>query len=796
MLKRFRFLLPGMLILGSAASAQWVAQQSNFPAGVAPHTISAVNEQVAWAFGFKLTNGGFSECTWFSRTLDGGQTWTAERSILPDTAWITSIQALSADTAWISVMTNSITTNAGPYRTVDGGKTWEHRASGFDTVKTFFHFLHFFDANDGIAVLDPVSNYPLIYTTDDGGASWQRLPDADNIPLLYREWLNIHMYSVAEGVIYIGTGMPTGGRILKSSDRGKSWSVSKCDFPTTDDVMIWPGFKDADNGMIAALTPGARGVGAAITHDGGSTWRITSPPPISAHFATSIPGTAAGYLVAGANWWSPSLPIYPGSAFTLDNGDTWTKIDDTPYNNPVFASRHVGWVGDPNSTIIYKWQIGQQAALGCYPRKPLNFNPTMAGGVSQSQEVSLTNYGQAPLVISELSTGSNASIKREFALPLTLYSLQTARIRISFVPVTGGKITDSVLVVSNAANTPNYGIHFEGEGVALAPAQAGLLYGISANSLYTIDPATAQATLIGKSPFTSLQGLAVEPASLTLTSPSATATFTYCYGLDGATATTAAILGILPVGYLRAIAFKADTLFGATPTGKFYRLNLPAAEATLLGTAPGVFYLSISVQPGTGHIFASIQSTDSKIKDVIATVNPADGDTTLLGATGDGKVTPSIAFSPGGILYGLKGTGTEVNTLVTIDPKNGTATLIGSTGVSGLRAIAWAPGTTFVKEQIETVPCTFSLMQNYPNPFNSQTTLEFTLEQSGWVRMEVCNLLGERVAVLADGSLPMGKHQVAWAGHDHTGRAVPSGIYYITLRSGQHCERRKMLLLR
>ena len=88
-------------------------------------------------------------------------------------------------------------------------------------------------------------------------------------------------------------------------------------------------------------------------------------------------------------------------------------------------------------------------------------------------------------------------------------------------------------------------------------------------------------------------------------------------------------------------------------------------------------------------------------------------------------------------------------------------------------------------------PGVFALKQNYPNPFNPSTTLEFDLARQAGVRLEVYNLLGERVALLMDGVLNAGTHQVRFdASH------LPSGIYFCRLSAGGSVETRKLVLLR
>jgi len=89
------------------------------------------------------------------------------------------------------------------------------------------------------------------------------------------------------------------------------------------------------------------------------------------------------------------------------------------------------------------------------------------------------------------------------------------------------------------------------------------------------------------------------------------------------------------------------------------------------------------------------------------------------------------------------------------------------------------------------------LKPNFPNPFNATTVIPFELNQPGLVRIEIYNLQGQRVALLADSYFATGKHQVHWNGVDATNLPVTSGVYLIRMRhAGNLSATHKMLLLR
>jgi len=74
------------------------------------------------------------------------------------------------------------------------------------------------------------------------------------------------------------------------------------------------------------------------------------------------------------------------------------------------------------------------------------------------------------------------------------------------------------------------------------------------------------------------------------------------------------------------------------------------------------------------------------------------------------------------------------------------------------------------------IPRTYQLLQNYPNPFNPSTTIEYHLPQSGFVRLQIFNILGQPVISLLNEQQTAGIYRLNW---DATGH--PSGVYYYQL---------------
>jgi hypothetical protein len=89
------------------------------------------------------------------------------------------------------------------------------------------------------------------------------------------------------------------------------------------------------------------------------------------------------------------------------------------------------------------------------------------------------------------------------------------------------------------------------------------------------------------------------------------------------------------------------------------------------------------------------------------------------------------------------------------------------------------------------IPENWALHQNYPNPFNASTAISFALPRDSHVRLDVYNILGQRVATLADEFMDAGEHRVIWSDDSNA-----SGVYFYRLQADDFTATRKMTLLK
>ena len=82
------------------------------------------------------------------------------------------------------------------------------------------------------------------------------------------------------------------------------------------------------------------------------------------------------------------------------------------------------------------------------------------------------------------------------------------------------------------------------------------------------------------------------------------------------------------------------------------------------------------------------------------------------------------------------------------------------------------------------IPETFALKQNFPNPFNPTTRISFAVPQESQVKLEIYNMLGQKVRTLLDDRMEPGVYEnVIWDAKDDKGNTLGNGIYYLVMIS-------------
>jgi len=98
---------------------------------------------------------------------------------------------------------------------------------------------------------------------------------------------------------------------------------------------------------------------------------------------------------------------------------------------------------------------------------------------------------------------------------------------------------------------------------------------------------------------------------------------------------------------------------------------------------------------------------------------------------------------------------------------------------------------TGLEVEWDNIPDKFVLNPNYPNPFNPSTSITFGLPEESHVRLEVFNLIGERIRLLVDENIKAGYHRTVFEAF-----GLPSGMYYYVLTAKNKVLSGKMLLIK
>ncbi len=94
------------------------------------------------------------------------------------------------------------------------------------------------------------------------------------------------------------------------------------------------------------------------------------------------------------------------------------------------------------------------------------------------------------------------------------------------------------------------------------------------------------------------------------------------------------------------------------------------------------------------------------------------------------------------------------------------------------------------------IPAGYELMDPYPNPFNPVMHIEYHLPRASEILLEVYDVLGQRIKIVASGLQVAGSHKTTWQAVNERGAPVASGIYLIRMVSNGQITLKKAILLR
>ena len=329
-----KLMFVGLLLL---AAPSWTPQ----PTGVTARFrgISAVNDRVAWASG----SGGT-----IARTHDGGASWQQLNIPGAEKLDFRDIDAVSEEIAFVLSIGSGESSRI--YKTVDAGKTWTLQFTNADP-KAFFDAMAFWNADRGIAFSDSVGGQLVILRTEDGGSHWSRVAAAGLPPALENEGAfaasgtNVAVFGTDH--VWIGTGAAAVARVLRSTDGGRTWTAASTPLAAGASSGIFSvAFRDALHGIVVGgdYRKEAEAVdNAALTDDGGKTWRAVKGLSGFRSVVAYVPGSTSELIAVGPQ----------GAEYSTDDGRTWTAFTGA-YGLHTFAfarQNRIGWGAGEKGSI-------------------------------------------------------------------------------------------------------------------------------------------------------------------------------------------------------------------------------------------------------------------------------------------------------------------------------------------------------------------------------------------------------------------------------------------------------------
>ncbi|KAA3598083.1 MAG: choice-of-anchor D domain-containing protein [Calditrichaeota bacterium] len=465
------------------------------------------------------------------------------------------------------------------------------------------------------------------------------------------------------------------------------------------------------------------------------------------------------------------------STHVLQNGKILTGGFAQPqqFSNPKFTFARFENSFDLQSPVIES--------------KMVKFDSTFTGN-SNSAFLKIKNTGFGNLVVNNFIISSPFAFNPNFNLqiPFTIAPSDSVNIELDFYPALVGNNFGTLTIFSNTGML--YDVALEGFGIGSVISNSDSLdFGLAKAEWG--EEVEKTVTL----PIENLGNSVLEIYSLNFTNP-----VNAKFNSDAS----------LPIQIQPNSIYNLPVKFGTNITGDFVgsleiTTNdfLQNTKTVALTAMSGFYYPSISVQSDTinfGNIILN-QGQAAIGYDFVNIFNSGDGILKITDLSLSGQNFSNFIFNESLPIilqpsesYGIGITFTSLNLgsfeanleIVSND-------LVNSNEFVNLFAEVVL---TDSKESSNSVPKDFTLLPNYPNPFNPSTKITFGIPEKSSVRLEIFNVLGQKVKTLVEAELLPSFYTFEWNGTDEFNNRVSNGIYLLKMQAGKFTETRKMTILK
>ena len=380
--------------------------------------------------GYAATGSGFyTGVGTIIKTTDGGDTWTQVYPRSGTTDIFYSVSFTSVDTGFAGGMNDAL------LKTTDGGITWTNIP--ISSAGDIFYTIDFFDANNGIAVANPVATASSkLYITADAGVSWTMAPGPGHA-------VYDLTYSSADTVFAVGAQNQS---ISRSTDGGLSWNLVN----TGSFTFILLGVDFVDNYGVAVGQFGD----IYITNNGGNSWTYNTSISTSDNYEGIHVINSDTTYFGGMN-----EKMYK----TTDGGLTWNVEYDGPGDSHFFdiefTENGTGFASLSDGRILRK----SPHAVLVLDITPANVDfGNVVVGKQETEKVVVYNRGNDTLRVSQIVTPSNI-----FSVDTSSFTVAPADsqvVRVMFAPEQPINYTDSLGIYSNDPTIEKLTVLVSGSG--------------------------------------------------------------------------------------------------------------------------------------------------------------------------------------------------------------------------------------------------------------------------------------------------------------------------------------------
>ena len=89
------------------------------------------------------------------------------------------------------------------------------------------------------------------------------------------------------------------------------------------------------------------------------------------------------------------------------------------------------------------------------------------------------------------------------------------------------------------------------------------------------------------------------------------------------------------------------------------------------------------------------------------------------------------------------------------------------------------------------IPYYFEITDVYPNPFNPVLNININIARADVAQVNILDIAGKHINTIHSGYLQPGSHEMHW-----NGESLPSGVYFLSVKSGEKKLTEKVVLLK